>query len=83
MKQAFENRELITLECQGLPICGTVHHARTSTVDGDKGKRLGIVFLNSLTLPRAATGDSAVYWSDALAASGYPVFRVDLPGLGD
>jgi pimeloyl-ACP methyl ester carboxylesterase len=83
MKQAFENRELITLECQGLSIRGTVHHSLPSPADGDKGKRPGIVFLNSLTLPRAATGDSAVYWSDALAASGYPVFRVDLPGLGD
>jgi alpha-beta hydrolase superfamily lysophospholipase len=39
--------------------------------------------LNSLSLPRAATGDSAVEWADGLAAAGYPCFRIDLPGLGD
>jgi len=33
-------------------------------------------------LPRAATGDSAVYWR-AFARRGYPTFRFDLPGLGD
>ena len=43
----------------------------------------GVVFLNPGTLPRAALGDSAVYWADSFAASGYPSFRFDLPGLGD
>jgi alpha-beta hydrolase superfamily lysophospholipase len=41
------------------------------------------LFLNSLALPRAATGDSAVYWADSFARLGYPAFRFDLPGLGD
>jgi pimeloyl-ACP methyl ester carboxylesterase len=44
---------------------------------------MGIVFLNSLSIPRASTGDSAVYWADAFAACGYPSFRFDLPGFGD
>ena len=39
--------------------------------------------MNSLSLPRAASGDSAVYWADRIAAKGFPSFRVDLPGLGD
>jgi pimeloyl-ACP methyl ester carboxylesterase len=39
--------------------------------------------LNSLSLPRAATGDSSVYWAECFAACGYPSFRIDLPGLGD
>ena len=42
-----------------------------------------MMFLNSLSIPRTATGDSAVYWADSLARGGYPVFRLDLPGLGD
>ena len=46
-------------------------------------QRLGVLFLNSLSLPRAASGDSAVGWADAIAEQGYPSFRVDLPGLGD
>jgi pimeloyl-ACP methyl ester carboxylesterase len=43
----------------------------------------GILFLNSLSLPRAATGDSAVHWADSFTERGYPSFRFDLPGLGD
>ena len=46
-------------------------------------KPVGLVFLNSLSLPRAATGDSAVYWAESFANYGYPSFRLDLPGLGD
>jgi pimeloyl-ACP methyl ester carboxylesterase len=34
-------------------------------------------------MPRAATGDSAVYWADSFADCGYPSFRFDLEGLGD
>jgi pimeloyl-ACP methyl ester carboxylesterase len=47
------------------------------------GNRTGIVFVNSLSLPRSATGDSAVYWAESYALRGYPSFRLDLPGLGD
>lgn len=45
--------------------------------------RVGIVFLNPGFMPRAASGDAAVYWADAFARCGYPAFRIDLPGLGD
>jgi pimeloyl-ACP methyl ester carboxylesterase len=45
--------------------------------------RTGVLFVNSLSLPRAASGDSAVYWADSIAEHGYPAFRIDLPGLGD
>jgi pimeloyl-ACP methyl ester carboxylesterase len=41
------------------------------------------MFLNALFHPRAANADSGVYWADSFAESGYPTFRVDLPGLGD
>ena len=44
---------------------------------------MGIVFVNSLALPRTATGDSAVYWAESFAGCGYPSFRLDLSGLGD
>jgi pimeloyl-ACP methyl ester carboxylesterase len=48
-----------------------------------KLNRTGVLFVNSLSLPRAASGDSAVYWADSMAEHGYPAFRIDLPGLGD
>jgi pimeloyl-ACP methyl ester carboxylesterase len=86
MDQAIEGRELVTLDGLGVLLRGTFHrphgcnHAESKV---DKQKAIGILFLNSLSLPRAATGDSAVYWAESLAGRGYPSFRFDLPGLGD
>ncbi len=87
MNQAIEGRELITLDGRGVLLRGTFHRPRGSSSDSEPGastrNRIGIVFLNSLSLPRAATGDSAVYWAESFADCGYPSFRLDLPGLGD
>lgn len=80
MNQAIERRELVTLDGQGVLLRGTFHKPAS---DADTRGRVGIVLLNSLSLPRAATGDSAVYWASAFADAGYPSFRFDLPGLGD
>lgn len=80
MNQAIERRELVTLDGQGVLLRGTFHKPASNA--GTRG-RIGIVILNSLSLPRAATGDSAVYWANAFADAGYPSFRFDLPGLGD
>jgi len=78
-------RQLISLDGDGTTFRGTYHRVpddRDSSQVEVKSS-LGIFFLNSLTLPRAATGDSAIYWADSLANCGYPSFRFDLPGLGD
>jgi pimeloyl-ACP methyl ester carboxylesterase len=86
MDQAIEGRELVTLDGLGVLLRGTFHkpHGCNSAESKvDKPKPIGILFLNSLSLPRAATGDSAVYWAESLAGRGYPSFRFDLPGLGD
>jgi pimeloyl-ACP methyl ester carboxylesterase len=87
MYQAIEGRELITLDGDGVFVRGTLHRPRISGSGSEPGagtrNRIGIVFLNSLSLPRAATGDSAVYWAESFADAGYPSFRLDLPGLGD
>jgi pimeloyl-ACP methyl ester carboxylesterase len=83
MLQFIEGRELITLDRLGPLVQGTHHWQRDTSSAKSNQKRVGIVFLNSLSLPRAATGDSSVYWADCFAASGYPSFRIDLPGLGD
>jgi pimeloyl-ACP methyl ester carboxylesterase len=86
MDQAIEGRELVTLDGLGVLLRGTFHkpHGCNSAESKvDKPKPIGILFLNSLSLPRAATGDSAVYWAESLAGRGYPSFRFDLPCLGD
>jgi pimeloyl-ACP methyl ester carboxylesterase len=87
MDQAIEGRELITLDRDGVIVRGTFHRPSRSGSGSEPGagtgNRIGVVFLNSLSLPRAATGDSAVYWAESFADCGYPSFRLDLPGLGD
>jgi pimeloyl-ACP methyl ester carboxylesterase len=85
--QAIEGRELITLAGDDVLLRGTFHKPFGTSSDSDPASatrdRVGVVFLNSLSLPRTATGDSAVYWAESFANCGYPSFRFDLPGLGD
>src|ERR1700677_1580251 len=83
MKQSIESRELITLDGLGAVVRGTYHRPPDMNTDAYGHQRVGILFLNSLSLPRTATGDSAVYWAESFAECGYPSFRIDLPGLGD
>ncbi|WP_260740800.1 alpha/beta hydrolase [Tunturiibacter lichenicola] len=87
MKLSIENRELFALDTNDGIVIGTYHKAydekSISNSTSLEEKRLGVLFLNSLTPTRSATGDSAVYWADALAESGYPSLRIDLAGLGD
>jgi pimeloyl-ACP methyl ester carboxylesterase len=91
MQQAIDTRELIEVEVLGLRLRGTFHRPAGPCAEpfsvirpgsGQQG-RTAVLFLNSLALPRAATGDSAVYWAEAFSNRGYPAFRFDLPGLGD
>jgi alpha-beta hydrolase superfamily lysophospholipase len=86
MLETLETRELFVLSSGAVPLLGTYHRPAGSVAHAeltDCKNRLGVLFLNSLSLPRAATGDSAVRWADSIAATGYPAFRIDLPGLGD
>ncbi len=87
MNNSIGTRELITLQGLGALVRATYHPPHTKNSDAQlaavNSKNLGILFLNSLSLPRAATGDSSVYWAEAFAECGYPSFRIDLPGLGD
>jgi pimeloyl-ACP methyl ester carboxylesterase len=85
--ETLESRQLIALDGGDPVVRGTYHRAPDGCPacvgEAEGSSRVGILFLNSLTLPRAATGDSSVYWADAFARCGYPSFRIDLPGLGD
>lgn len=88
MKTSIDTRELITFSAAGgNNIVGTYHKAQNlgypSRLENGQESRVGVLFLNAGILSRAATGDTAVYWANALASRGYPSFRFDLPGLGD
>lgn len=79
MKVAAGSRELITVATGTSTLQGTYHEAS----GGGNESRIGILFSNAGFLPRAGTGDNAVYWAESFARRGYPCFRLDLPGLGD
>jgi hypothetical protein len=85
--EATQNRQLIVLDSSPARIHGTYHRpahdAENSAFASADQERVGVLFINSLSLPRAASGDSAVHWADRIAGQGIPAFRVDLPGLGD
>jgi alpha-beta hydrolase superfamily lysophospholipase len=87
MLEVIDTRELITLDSLGVRLRGTYHRPAdylSNPRAGADGHQLpGILFLNSLSLPRTATGDSALHLAESFAALGYPSFRFDLPGLGD
>ena len=73
----IESRELITLDGLGVLLRGTYHKPQDklsrSRQDIRDRNRIGVVFLNSLFLPRTATGDSAVYWAEALCSAGLSI----------
>lgn len=87
MNRTIETRELITIPVGDICLRGTYHRRDDKTSASQAGfertDRIGVLFVNSGFLPRAASGDSPVYWADSFAKSGYPSFRFDLPGLGD
>src|ERR1700690_2549332 len=83
VNRAIETRELITVDVGGICVRGTYHKSHEDGSGLGTANRIGVVFLNHGFLPRAAPGDSAVYWADSFASCGYPSFRFDLPGLGD
>jgi pimeloyl-ACP methyl ester carboxylesterase len=80
MNEATETRQLITLHGVGGIVLGTYHKAHG---ESSEAQCTGVLILNSLSPTRAAAGDSAVYWAESFARSGYPAFRLDMPGFGD
>ena len=87
MIDGIETRELISLDSPDMVLRATYHKVCKENFSPQaepiNRNRIGILFLGSLSPTRAATGDSAVYWADSFAKSGYPSFRLDLPGFGD
>lgn len=77
MTRSTPTRELFTVTASSASIPGT-HHKCAGQVNPT-----GVLMFNTGFLPRSSDADSGVYWADCFAKSGYPAFRVDLPGLGD
>ena len=65
-------------------LIGTYHVPETpGTGTSLNADGIGVLILNAGPAPRAGNSDLSVHIGDCLAACGIPVFRFDLPGLGD
>jgi pimeloyl-ACP methyl ester carboxylesterase len=73
-------RNCIELQVNGLTLRGTHHGVAGAS---SAAEQIGVLMLNFGFAPRASLGDITVHQSDYIARLGYPVFRFDLPGLGD
>lgn len=77
-------REILSISVDDTNLIGTYH--KPDEEDG-RAKRYaaspGVLWLNSGAVRRCGAGDLGIVMAEMLRAKGYPVFRFDMPGLGD
>jgi pimeloyl-ACP methyl ester carboxylesterase len=77
-------RTILTWRILDENLVGTLHVAAPGRAGGLSGApSVGILLLNPGSAPRSGNSDLSVRIGDRLALRGFPVFRFDLPGLGD
>jgi len=77
-------RTVLTWRLLGEQLVGTCHVPTPGRAAGLSGApSVGILLLNPGSAPRSGNSDLSACLGDRLALRGFPVFRFDLPGLGD
>lgn len=77
-------RTILTWRMLGERLVGTCHVPTPGRAAGLSGApSVGILLLNPGSAPRSGNSDLSACLGDRLALRGFPVFRFDLPGLGD
>jgi pimeloyl-ACP methyl ester carboxylesterase len=78
------HRIILTWRILDEDLVGTYHMPAESEI-GERTRvhRIGVLLLNSGPAPRSGNSDLPAHIGDRLASRGIPVFRFDLPGLGD
>jgi pimeloyl-ACP methyl ester carboxylesterase len=78
-------RSALTWRLLDEDLVGTCHlpEGPTRNPSAPPRSRVGFLLLNAGPAPRAGNSDLSVHLGDRLAWHGFPVFRFDLPGLGD
>ncbi|MCX5660266.1 MAG: alpha/beta hydrolase [Planctomycetota bacterium] len=74
-------RHVLQIRVKGQPLVGTYHEP--ANAEAGASRVPGVLFVNFGQTPRAGWGDLTAHVGARLADAGYPVFRFDLPGLGD
>jgi pimeloyl-ACP methyl ester carboxylesterase len=77
-------RSILTWRILNDDLVGTYHEPAESGIgESASVKRIGVLLLNAGPAPRSGNSDLPAHIGDRLASRGIPVFRFDLPGLGD
>jgi pimeloyl-ACP methyl ester carboxylesterase len=77
--EGVSGRKALQLWVDGHRLFGTYHQPAVAL----KERAVGILFLSFGQQPRSWVGDLGSYAADRLCDLGYPIFRFDMPGLGD
>jgi pimeloyl-ACP methyl ester carboxylesterase len=75
-------RQLLAVRLSRHDLVGTCHVPSHRALSGQK-TQVGFLFLNAGHLPRDGHAGISTNAAESIAAMGHPVFRFDLPGLGD
>jgi pimeloyl-ACP methyl ester carboxylesterase len=77
-------RRVVTVEVAGQVLVGTAHGPAVEQGGRRRtGLPTGLLLLNPGPTPRSGNSDLSAHLADRLARGGLPVYRFDLPGLGD
>lgn len=77
-------RRALTIEVLGCRLFGTLHEPSGWPASiSQMGMANGILLMSFGHQPRSWVGDLGSHCADRLCEAGYPVFRFDMPGLGD
>lgn len=77
-------RRALVIDVLGRRLFGTLHEPADWPVSGAlKGATTGVLLMSFGHQPRSWVGDLGSHCADRLCEAGYPVFRFDMPGLGD
>ena len=76
-------RQILQHQLEDACLIGTMHVPGAERAAAPAKPRVGLLLANFAQAPRAGVGDLSAWLGDSVAAQGIPVFRFDLPGLGD
>ncbi len=77
------SRRALVMEVVGSRVFGTLHEPPGWPAAESQDLPTGVLLMSFGHQPRSWVGDLGSHCADRLCESGYPVFRFDMPGLGD
>lgn len=76
-------RQILNIEVNHVGLVGTYHRPSPNAMPTPRALRPAVLLLNFGQVRRCGPGNLSADMADRLCRQGYPVFRFDMPGLGD